>query len=442
MSTLTLLILFLAIVVLFALSAFFSGSETVLFSLSPVQVQRIKRRNASAGARIEKLVRSQSSTLSTILVANSFVNFAIAGIGYRILEALTGYGEALTVPIITPLLLLIGEITPKRIAVENAERYAPFCSGCLSVWLLLFRPFSFVMESSNRFFRKFLLPERQILNDDEFLTAIQVSERQGELDEDEASMVDGIIRLADLRVSDEMIPRIDMIGIDLEDAPETFVETARSSGHRYLPVYRHTPDAVEGFLDVVQFLTSPEEPMRAAVKPAMFIPENLSLDKLLIRFQKQGKHIACVLDEYGGTAGIITLGDIQELITDPVVRPEGETDEIRPLGKDSWLLAGTAGIEEINHEAEIDLDADDSDRISGWITLHAGRIPEQGMVVTAQGCKATVLSMRKRRITQVRLDVLKREKLDEDELDDIVNDEDNLVDADASAQPQDAEVKK
>ncbi|MBP5510679.1 MAG: HlyC/CorC family transporter [Kiritimatiellae bacterium] len=442
MSTVALLLLFVAIVILFAFSAFFSGSETVLFSLSPVQIQRIKRRTPAVGARIEKQVRAQSSTLSTILVANSFVNFAIAGIGYRIFESISGYGEALTVPVITLLLLLIGEITPKRIAVENAERYAPFCSNCLSFWFWIFRPFSFVMEASNLFFKKFLSPERQILNDDEFRTAIQLSERQGELDEDEASMVDGIMRLSELRVSDEMIPRIDMIGIDLEDAPETFEQTARASGHRYLPVYRHTPDAVEGFLDVVQFLTSPHEPMRAAVKPAMFIPENLSLDKLLIRFQKQGKHIACVLDEYGGTAGIITLGDIQELITDPVVRPEGETEDIRPLSKDSWLLTGTAGIEEINHEAEIDLEADDSDRISGWITLHAGRIPEPGMVITAQGCRATVLAMRKRRITQVRLDVLKRKGLDEAQLDEIVNDEDNLVDAPPSEQPQQTEENR
>lgn len=441
MSALTLLFLSVTLLALFALSAFFSGSETVLFSLSPVQIQRIKRRDPATGARIEKLIRSQSSTLSTILVANSFVNFAIAGIGYRIFESVFGYGEALTVPVITLLLLLIGEITPKRIAVENAERYAPFCSQCLRAWLWIFRPFSAVMEASSRLFRRFLSPERQILNDDEFRNAVQLSERQGALDKDEAAMVDGIMRLSHLRASDEMIPRIDMIGIDLEDAPETFTETARSSGHRYLPVYRHTPDAVEGFLDVVQFLTEPEKPVRAAVKPAMFVPENLSLDKLLLRFQKQGKRIACVLDEYGGTAGIITRDDIQELITDPVVLPEDETEEIRRLGRDSWLLAGTAGIEEINHEADIRLDADDSDRIAGWITLHAGRIPEPGMVVTAQGCRATVLAMRKRRVTQVRLDILKRTGLDEEQLDDIVNDEDNLVDDEASGQPREEEVR-
>ena len=441
MSTPSLLLAFLSLVALFALSAFFSGSETVLFSLSPVQVQRLKRKNPAAGARVEKQIRNPSSTLSTVLVANSFVNFAIAWIGYRVLDALTGYGEALTVPVVTPLLLLIGEITPKRVAVENAERYASFCSLGLGVCIWILRPFSFVMALGNRFFQRFLMPERQILNDDEFLTAVRASESQGVLGKDEASMVDGIMRLADLRASDEMIPRIDMIGIDLEDAPETFAETARLSGHRYLPVYRHTPDAVEGFLDVVQFLTTPGAPMRAAVKPAMFIPENLSLDKLLLRFQNQGKHIACVLDEYGGTAGIITRDDIQELITDPVVRPEGESEEIRRLGKDSWLLDGTAGIEEINHEADVRLDADDSDRISGWITLHAGRIPEPGMSVTAQGCRATVLAMRKRRITQVRFDVLERTAIDKDELEEIVNDENGRDEGPDAGRTQETEAK-
>lgn len=409
--------------VLFLLSAFFSGSETVLFSLSPVQVQRIKRRNPSAGARLERMLHSPSTILSTLLVGNSFVNFAIAGIGYLILDRLTpGFGEIIAVPLMTLMLLLFGEVTPKRIAINNAERFAPVCSRLVLFWEWILSPFSLVMGASSKIFKKALRRERQQLNDDEFLTAVKVSESQGVLDKEEASMVDGIMRLSELKASDEMIPRIDMIGIDLDEPMEDNLRVARSARHRYLPVYRRTPDAIEGFLDVVQFLLDQDHRIKEAIGPAMFVPENLSLDKLLVDFQSSSSHIACVLDEYGGTAGIITRGDILELVTAPVLPNGGQpVEEIKKIGNDTWLLAGTASIEEINHIANLELTADDSDRISGWITLHAERIPYPGMVIEAQGCRATVLAMRKRRVTSVRFKVLHRKE--EDELEELLADD-------------------
>ncbi|HRR33515.1 MAG TPA: hemolysin family protein [Kiritimatiellia bacterium] len=411
------------LLMLFALSAFFSGCETVLFSLSPIQVQRIRNRHAAAGRRLETLLADPALILSTLLVGNSLVNFAIASVGYILVKAMIPHwGEVVAIPLMTVSLLLFGEVTPKRIAVIHAERLAPLCSQLLLFWLWLLRPFNVVLTSASRIFKKSLRRERRALSNDELLTVVEVGEEQGVIDEEEASMVDGILRLSELKASDEMTPRVDMVGIDLDTPVEQQVAIARGAGHRYLPVYVRTPDAIEGFLDTVQFLLDPAHDVRKATRQALFVPENVSLDDLLVTFQRSGKHIACVLDEYGGTAGLITRGDILELITDPVTSAKEEDDSpIRRVGPDVWLLEGTVSLEEVNHELDLQLEADDADRIAGWVTFHAGRLLKTGQCVVAQGCRVTVRRMRKQRIEAVQLEVLERP--DEDALEQVVNDD-------------------
>jgi putative hemolysin len=401
------------LLMLFALSAFFSGCETVLFSLSPIQAQRIRNRNPAAGKHLETLLGDPALILSTLLVGNTLVNFAIASVGYMLVEALIPrWGEVVAIPLMTVSLLLFGEVTPKQIAISNAERLAPLCSRLLLFWLWLLRPFNVVLTAGSRIFRKSLLRERRALSNDELLSVVEAGEEQGVLDAEEVSMVDGILRLSDLKASDEMTPRVDMVGIDLDTPVRRQVDIARNARHRYLPVYVRTPDAIEGFVDSIQFLLDRAHDARKATRQALFVPENVSLDDLLVTFQRSGKHIACVLDEYGGTAGIITRGDILELITAPVGEDAETSAPIRRLREDVWLIEGTASLEEVNHELDLKLEADDADRIAGWVTFHAGRLLHAGQRVEAQGCRVTVRRMRKRRIDVVLLEVLKRPEAD------------------------------
>ena len=401
-----------------ALSAFFSGSETVLFSLSPIQVQRIRNRNAVVGERLETLLSDPAMILSTLLVGNTLVNFAIASIGYMVIASLSPrWGEAIAIPFMTIALLLFCEMMPKRAAINNAERLAPLCCRLLLFWLWLLRPFNMVLTAASRIFKKSLRRERRALTNDELLTVVEVGEEEGVLDAEEVSMVDGIMRLSELKASDEMTPRVDMVGLDLDAPLEQQLENARKSHFRFLPVYARTPDAIEGFVDAVQFLLDPAHDARKAAAPALFVPENVSLDDLLVTFQRSGKHIACVLDEYGGTAGLITRGDILELITAPVVKDAvGPGTPIRRIQGDSWLVDGTVSLDEINRRLDLALEADDADRMAGWITFHAGRLPKAGQVVEAQGCRATVRRLRKHRIDVVQLDVVDRAAEDPEDL--------------------------
>ena len=416
---------------LFVLSAFFSGCETVLFSLSPIQVQQLRERNQAAGQRVEKLMASPAMILSTLLVGNTLVNFAIATLGYLAMAQLLPvyYAKAVAIPLLTFMLLLFGEVTPKRLALQYAETLAPICSRLLLFWMWLLKPFNLLLNAGSAVFKQTLKCERRGLTNDELLTVVEVSEEQGVLDTEEAEMVDGIMRLSELKASDEMIPRVDMIGIDLDTSVEKQLQIATTAHVRYLPAYMRTPDAIEGFVNTAHFLLDPDHDVRKAMVPAQFVPENMPLDDLLILLQRTGTHIACVLDEYGGTAGLITRSDILELVTDPVMSPtENARSMIQPLHHDVWLIDGTTSLEELNRTLDITLEADDADRMAGWVTFHAEHFPQSGERVEAQGVRVTVRHIRRRRIETVYLEVLQRSEAEDIEQEALVTTNELVVD--------------
>lgn len=220
-------------------------------------------------------------------------------------------------------------------------------------------------------------------------------------------MVDGIMRLSELQASDVMTPRVDLVGIDLEDPPERQLASTRQARLRHLPVYRRTPDAIEGFLDVARYLLDAAHDVRKATAAALFVPESATLDDLLVTFQRGDREIACVLDEYGGTAGVITRGDVLDFVVRGVER-EAMADKrlIEPLGPASWLVEGTCSIDQVNRELGASLEAEGADRVAGWVAFHAGRLLKAGESVEAHGYRATVRRLRSHRIDQVQFERL------------------------------------
>ncbi len=395
--------------VLFVLSAFFAGSETALFALTPVQMQRIRDRNPRAGARLQRLLSQPERVLSTTLIGNTLANVAIASIGFVVIHMLAPqYNSTLiAIPTTTVLLLLFGDLIPMRIGVANAERLAPVLSSILILWMHLFAPLGRLLETTSRLLRRFFLPERKALNDAELLTLMQIGAEQGVLDAEERSMVDGIMRLSELKASDAMTPRVDLVGIDLDDPPERQLGAARQARLLHLPVYRRTPDATEGFLNVARYLLDPAHDVRKATEPALFIPENVTLDDLLITFHRNSREIACVLDEFGGTAGVVTRGDVLEFVVKGVERAVvGRRPPLEAIASGVWLVEGTAILDEINHELRTQLEAEGADRMAGWVSFHAGRLLKAGETVEAQGCRVTVRRLRNHRIEQVQLELL------------------------------------
>lgn len=409
--TILLVLKILLLVLLLAASAFFSGSETALFSLNAEQVQSFER-SGRRGRRLVALLKRPTELLSTLLIGNTIVNVIIATVGYSVISAIPAfarYSALVTVPVMTLLLLIFGEVAPKRMAVAFAARFAPAVSVPLYACHCVFAPLRFCLELFSDKIKVHLRPERKALSDDELLTAMEVGAEQGVLDQDERSMLDGIFRLDEMSASDVMTPRVDFEGIDLDLSSNEILEIARGTDFHYLPVFRGTPDAIEGFLDVAAFLLDVNHDLRAALEFPLFVPETATLDDLLVSLRRNGRRIACVMDEYGGTAGLITRSDILGVFADlPLDVDEKPENDIQRVDETHWLVDGDTSLEELNHELDLELDAEGADRISGWVTAQAGRFLRIGETVEAQGCRVTIRHRRKLRINQVLLEILER----------------------------------
>ncbi len=392
---------------LLALSAFFSGSETVLFSLTASQRARIKARSAKADARIARCLADKAVLFSTLLVGNTFVNFILSTVGYCLFDNLGFDGSGLlALPVMTLLLLLFGEITPKRLALRYAEQIAPFCARAIWFWRTILSPFNFVLRFSSRAFAAALERERRALSDDELVSVMEAAAEHGEVTAADAQMVEGVLRLSELCANDEMTPRVDIDGYDVDLGEAERAAALANAKHSHLPVFRRTPDAIEGVIDV----------KTGKIEEALFVPETVTLDDLLETFAKSRKPLAVVLDEYGGTAGIITPNDVLELIVGPgVFSNPDEEPAIAKKGPNVWEIDARASLDEVNRALDIELEAEDADRLAGWVQFHAERIPHIGQEIEADGCRATVLKRRHRRVTLVRLEVLKRAAVGTDE---------------------------
>jgi len=396
----------ISLVVLLVLSAFFSGSEAALFSLNPTQVRRVHASHPGTADRIERLLASPSRLLCGILVGNTLVNVAASGVGYAVVEALLPqHGVLIAVPLMTVLLLVFGEVSPKRLALHMPERLATVVAAPLEMVLGLMRPFTAAATAVSRSLdRTSVEAAAPAITEGEFRTALLEGEGHGLLDAEERTMLEGIIRLEGLTAADVMTPRVDLVAIDEDADPAAAESIARRARFRHLPVWRGTLDQVQGFLDVRRFLLSEDRDIGNARAPALFVPEATPLDSLMVTLESRKRRVACVTDEFGGTAGIVTVGDIMgEIIADSSASGHCGPG-IESLEEGRWLVGGDTSLEEVNFELGLRLEAEAASRLGGWLAAQLERIPRRGDVVERQGIRAVVRSVRNRRVLSVVLE--------------------------------------
>ena len=402
--------LFIALLILLVCSAFCSSAESAYFSLNPLDIRRITQKMPKAGAMIHGILATPTRLLSTILIGNTIVNVAASAIGFAVAENyLPRVGEGTAIVAMTALILVFGEVGPKRIGMFYAQAvavaYAPILKGLIP----LLAPLRVILERLTRSLEPFFKPHGMTLSEEEFESVVEISREEGILNADELAMVKAIIRLEDLKASNVMTPRVDLVGLDLNDDPSGFVPVARKAKLNYLLLYRNTLDNVEGFLDTRKYLLDPDHRIEAARFPAFFVPESCPLNLLLSQFQKEHKRVAAVVDEYGGTAGIVTRGDILEEITGEIYQELNQPRPIfQPMGPNRWLVDANISLEELNRKLGLNLEAEGVDRLAGWIGLQAGHVPQRDEVIEAQGCRATVMQTLKLRVTLVQIE--KREE--------------------------------
>jgi putative hemolysin len=416
MLTITLILELFALGGLLVLSAFFSGTEIALFSLSKLQLRRLRQEHPVQGQIISELLDQPHRLLSTILFGNTVVNVAGAILGYTMLRTLSPlHAEALAVPVMTTVILLCGEVTPKTLVIRSAEFFA----------FHLARPIRWTVASTSYIRRAAEALSAAIVQriqrlpffaaqqarsaaptEDEYRTLLTVSERAGVVHKEERYMVNQILALEKMQVKEIMTPRVDMQCVDDSLSPPEMAGALRRIKHRRVPIIHETPDTVEGILKVKDFLTNPSRDLDEVVELPNFIPETMSVAKLLKSFRKQEHPVAIVVDEYGGTQGMVTLEDILEEIVGEI---EDEFDKseimVQKLDERRYLINGKARLELVNEQCGLALQAPDVETIAGWVIAQLGALPKEGEQVHVGNVRATARKVIKNRVGEVLLEI-------------------------------------
>jgi putative hemolysin len=401
---------------LLTLSAFFSGTEIALFSLSKLQVRRLRQEHPVQGQKISELLDQPQRLLSTILLGNTVVNVAAAVAGFNIIEALWPLqAERLAVPVMTFLILLFGEVTPKTVVIRNPEFYAAHLAQ-ITHWAVastsrLRRVAEAVSELSVRWIERLpYFAAHQVRTsaptEDEYRTMLTVSERAGVVRKEERDMVNKILALEKMQVKEIMTPRVDMQYVEDTLSREEMVAAVRKIKHRRVPIIHDSPDTVEGILNAKEFLINPQRELDEVIELPNFVPDTMSVAKLLKSFRKQEHPVAIVVDEYGGTQGMVTLEDILEEIVGEI-EDEFDASEImvQKLDKQRYLVNGKARLELVNEQCGLSLQAADVDTIAGWMIAQLGSLPKGGEQVKVGNVRATARKVVKNRVREVVLQV-------------------------------------
>jgi putative hemolysin len=401
---------------LLALSAFFSGTEIGLFSLSKLQVRRLRQEHPRQGQQISELLDQPHRLLSTILLGNTVANVAAAVVGFNIIAAVWPLqAEELAVPVMTLLILLFGEVTPKTLVIRNPE----FCAVHLAQithWMVastsrLRRLAEAASELLVRWIERLpYFSARQARTsaptEDEYRTLLKVSERAGVVRKEERDMVNKILALENMQVKEIMTPRVDMQCVEDALSREEMAAALRKIKHRRVPIIHDSPDTVEGILNVKEFLIHPERELDEVVELPNFVPDTMSVAKLLKNFRKQEHPVAIVVDEYGGTQGMVTLEDILEEIIGEI-EDEFDASEImvQKLDKQRYLINGKARLELVNEQCGLSLQAADVETIAGWMIAQLGSLPKDGEQVKVDNVRVTARKVVKNRVREVVLQI-------------------------------------
>jgi putative hemolysin len=419
MLTITLILELLALGGLLVLSAFFSGTEIALFSLSKLQLRRLRQEHPVQGQIISELLDQPHRLLSTILFGNTIVNVAAAILGYAILRSLSPlHAEALAVPVMTTIILLCGEVTPKTLVIRSAEFVAVHLAKPIR-WTVAST--SYIRRAAEalsaaivqRIERLPFFAAQQARSaaptEDEYRTLLTVSERAGVVRKEERYMVNQILALEKMQVKEIMVPRVDMQCVDDSLSPAEMAGALRRIKHRRVPIIHETPDTVEGILKVKDFLADPARELDEVVELPNFIPETMSVARLLKSFRKQEHPVAIVVDEYGGTQGMVTLEDILEEIVGEI---EDEFDKseimVQKLDERRYLINGKARLELVNEQCGLALRAPDVETIAGWVIAQLGVLPKEGEQIHVNNVRATARKVVKNRVGEVLLEIQSR----------------------------------
>ena len=397
-------------------SALFSGTETALFCLTRGQLHRLGRRGP-VGRLVVSLMRRPGGVLNTLLLGNMLANVAYASVAAVGLLGLRDSGAApwaIAMASAVPLLalILVGEVSPKMLALVLGERWALAAAPPLAVLERFFRPLLWGLDSVLVRPLTTLIappgPEGSAVTGEELAAVLDLSARRGAIDQDTNALLQEIVELTGLKAADVMVPRVDVIAYDVDAPAHGLLELFRKRRLRRIPVYERDVDRIIGVVHARRLLLEPDAPLRDMVAAVPFVPEAANLERVLLQFRVTRTQMGVVVDEYGGTAGLITLQDILEEIVGELPDPrevQRASPAVQRIGPAAYLLDGNLAVHEWRDAFKIDLGGARISTIGGFVVSLLGRIPRVQDTVSYRNLRFTVQTMRRRRIGKLRLDL-------------------------------------
>ena len=400
----------LGLVLLLALSGFFSGSETAMLALDRMRVKYLQQKQHPGADRLAKLLESPDRLLGGILIGNNLVNIAASVVATGLLVRHFGErGELLTILLLTPVLLIFSEVFPKTYAAQYPERVSFLVLKPILAVVWVLYPVIRIVAMTTRFITGMLHrhpPAEQFLSEDEIKSIIQVGEESGVVTAKQRRMLHSIFDLSETRVRDVMLPRTEVVGISTDSNFQEVLEIVRKCGHSRFPVFEESLDSIVGIIHSKDILAYADRPDQFTLidncRKPFFAPESKRVAVLLQTFRKQQEHLAIVVDEYGGVEGIVTLEDVVEEIVGEI-HDEYDTEEVdfRQLGTLTYLADGAVSLRTVNRRFQLSLPEEHVTTLAGYLLQQMGKIPVEGDRCEAEGVVFSVRRMDGRRIEEV-----------------------------------------
>lgn len=402
----------LGLIALLILSGFFSSSETAFVSLQQIRIRHLENIGTRGIQRVRRLFDHSEETLVTILIGNNLANTGAAALGTLVASQFLGaqVGALVATILVTIALLIFGEITPKTVAIRHGERLAQFYAPFLEFFNLIFKPFAIIMAwiASAVASLAGTSDRNRSLSQEEIRTVIMMGEESGVLREAETEILRNVLKLEQTEVSEVMMPRISVTGVQADERISDVAQVIAVKGFTQIPVFETDMDSIIGVVhakDILLRAHSGDTASRArdAMRPALFVPETKTIASLLNEMRERRSQMAIIIDEYGGTAGIVTLEDLIEEIVGEITSEYGtERRLIRSLNHNEAVVDAGISIPDFNEAMEVELPSEGADTVGGFIFEQLGRIPDPGDEFRVGDLEFRILSMSGQRISMVR----------------------------------------
>lgn len=401
------------VVVLLCLSAFFSSAETALTTVNKMRIRTLADAGDKHAITLTKVIENPAKMLSTILVGNNIVNLSASALMTTLTMQLFGNrAVGIATGVLTLLILVFGEITPKTLSTLYAENVALHYARVIYGLMFIATPVIFFINqlSMTVLFLLRIDPnkKKEAITEDELRTIVEVSHEEGVIESEEKKMINNVFDFGDSVAKDVMVPRIDMVLVDVNATYEELIDIFREEKFTRIPVYEDSTDNVIGIVnmkDLLLFDKSKEFSIRSLLREPLYTYEYKKTAELMVEMRKTFNNIVIVLDEYGATAGLITLEDMLEEIVGEIrdEYDEDEEDEVQELEPGEYLVSGSTRLDDLNERLGLELESEDYDSIGGLVIGLLDHLPEEGETVDYENLHLVVDHMDKNRIDQIRL---------------------------------------